>query len=187
MLQDFIAANRDGIIERAKHRVHERTGPPSAAMGTEFGVPILLTQIVDALAQARTLHLVGTAPHSPTISETAAIFGQNLLRAGLTVAQVVNGYGDVCQVVTDLASEAGIAIGADEYHVFNGCLDEAVAGAVTAYGRQRERDLAYQGTERIGILAHEMRNLLKYDDALVRHSPRWQSRARGQHGRPVGA
>jgi signal transduction histidine kinase len=39
-------------------------------------------------------------------------------------------------------------------------LDEAVAGAVTAYGQQRERDLAYEGTERLGVLAHEMRNLL---------------------------
>jgi signal transduction histidine kinase len=35
-----------------------------------------------------------------------------------------------------------------------------IAGAVTAYGEQRERDLAYEGTERLGVLAHELRNLL---------------------------
>jgi hypothetical protein len=72
----------------------------------------------------------------------------------------VNGYGDVCQVVTDLAGGANVVIGTHEFHVFNKCLDEAVAGAVTAYGQQRERDLAYEGTERLGVLAHEMRNLL---------------------------
>jgi len=83
-----------------------------------------------------------------------------LLREGLTVAQVVNGYGDVCQVVTQLAGEVNAVISSRDFHVFNKCLDEAVAGAVTAYVRQRERDLAYEGTERLGVLAHEMRNLL---------------------------
>jgi signal transduction histidine kinase len=31
---------------------------------------------------------------------------------------------------------------------------------VTAYGRQRERDLTYQGTERLGVFTHEVRGLL---------------------------
>jgi signal transduction histidine kinase len=160
MLKDFILANRDEIIKRSKKRVSERTGAKSIQSPIEHGVPILLTQIVSALAEARTPHLVGAAASTTKISDTAALHGQDLLKNGLTVAQVVNGYGDVCQVVTDLAVEAGAAIGAEDFHVFNSCLDEAVAGAVTAYGRLRERDLAYEGTERLGILAHEMRNLL---------------------------
>jgi signal transduction histidine kinase len=160
MLQEFIAANRDEIIGRSKRRVSERIAPKSTDTLLEHGVPILLTQIVNALARARTPHLVGAAGPSTEISDTAGLHGHDLLKNGLTVAQVVSGYGDVCQVVTDLASEAAIAISAQEYHVFNNCLDEAVAGAVTAYGQQRERDLAYEGTERLGILAHEMRNLL---------------------------
>src|SRR5689334_25311015 len=43
---------------------------------------------------------------------------------------------------------------------FNECLDDAIASAVTAYGHQRERELTYEGTERVGVLAHELRNLL---------------------------
>jgi signal transduction histidine kinase len=160
MLQEFIAANRDLIIERARLRVSERSAPKSTDIKLDHGVPILLTQIVEALAAAGTLRLV-EVPATPTeISATAALHGNELLRNGLTVGQVVNGYGDVCQVVTDLAGESNVAISPQEFHVFNKCLDEAVAGAVTAYGRQRERDLAYEGTERLGVLAHEMRNLL---------------------------
>jgi signal transduction histidine kinase len=160
MLRQLIVANREEIIERARRRVSARTAPKSSDTRLEHGVPIFLTQIVDALAAAHSLSLAGTAPLDTVISDTAALHGRELLRAGLTVAQVVNGYGDVCQVVTDLASEAAVPISAQEFHVFNRCLDEAVAGAVSAYGQQRERDLAYEGTERLGILAHEMRNLL---------------------------
>jgi hypothetical protein len=123
----------------------------------------LLTQIVDALARvasAPPLHLVGTVAGTTEIADTAALHGEELLRNGLTVGQVVNGYGDVCQVVTELADEANVTISAQEFHAFNKCLDQAIAGAVTAYGGQRERDLAYEGTEHRGVLAHEMRNVL---------------------------
>jgi signal transduction histidine kinase len=161
MLHEFIAANRDEIIERARRRVSERSGPPRKPdMRLEHGVPALLTQIVSALVEARTPRLVRAAATTTAISDTAALHGRELLKNGLTVAQVVNDYGDVCQIVTDLASEASVVISAEEFHVFNNCLDEAVAGSVTAYAQQRERDIAYEGTERLGILAHEMRNLL---------------------------
>jgi signal transduction histidine kinase len=159
MLEEFIAANREEIITRAKLRVSSRTAAKPSDTRLEHGVPILLTQIVEALATARTPRLVGAAA-TTEISDTAALHGHDLLKNGLTVGQVVNAYGDVCQVVTQLAGEATVAISPQEFHVFNNCLDEAVAGAVTAYGEQRERDLAYEGTERLGVLAHEMRNLL---------------------------
>ncbi len=158
MLQEFIVANREEIIARASARVTSRAAPHSSDTRLEHGVPILLTQIVEALTAARTPRLVGAG--STRISDTAALHGHELLKNGLTVAQVVNSYGDVCQVVTELAGKASVAITPQEYQVFNYCLDEAVAGAVTAYGQQRERDLAYEGTERLGVLAHEMRNLL---------------------------
>ena len=60
----------------------------------------------------------------------------------------MHGYGDVCQVVTELAFETHYVIRAEALHAFNQCLDDAIAGAVTAYGRQREMDLASDGTER---------------------------------------
>ncbi len=163
MLQDFIVASREQIIERARQRVIGRSAPKSTDTQLEHGVPIFLSQLVHALARVAsppTLHLVGVPADTTEITDTAALHGHELLRNGLTIAQVVNGYGDVCQVVTELADEAGVTISAHEFHAFNKCLDQAIAGAVTAYGGQRERDLAYEGTERLGVLAHEMRNML---------------------------
>jgi hypothetical protein len=58
---------------------------------------------------------------------------------GLTVAQVIHDYGDICQVVTELASEREVQITAEEYSTFNRCLDDAMASAVSEYLRRRER------------------------------------------------
>jgi signal transduction histidine kinase len=158
MLEDFISANREELVARARARVNRRASSGPDNTGLVQGVPILLTQIVEELRAARAPRLV--VARSTRISDAAAQQGRDLLKHGLTVAEVVNSYGDVCQVVNELAGELGVIITPQEYLIFNYCLDEAVAGAVTAYGEQRERDLAYEGTERRGVLAHEMRNLL---------------------------
>lgn len=163
MLHDFIAANREVLIRRAQQRVNDRAAATSTDGGAKHGIPMFFSQLADALSEIEAespLHLVGAARAINKISDSAAIHGHDLLRLGLTVAQVVNGYGDVCQVVTELASETGAAISAHDFQVFFRCLDDAIAGAVTAYGDQRERDVAFEGTERLGFLAHELRNLL---------------------------
>jgi signal transduction histidine kinase len=51
-------------------------------------------------------------------------------------------------------------ISAEEFRLLNLCLDDAMAEAVTEWGRLRERAIEGRGTERLGTLAHEMRNLL---------------------------
>ncbi|MGA7124406.1 MAG: HAMP domain-containing sensor histidine kinase [Polyangiaceae bacterium] len=78
----------------------------------------------------------------------------------MTIAQVVHDYGDLCQVITGLSLEQKKPISADEFQTLNLCLDDAIAGAVTAYARLRERAITDEGTERLGFLAHEMRNVL---------------------------
>lgn len=161
MLHDFIISNRQHIIELAQERVRQRTASKELQGIAEHGVPRFLGQLADALA----LNDASDAPHAMQvdhvdISYTAALHGYELLKGGFTIAQVVHGYGDVCQIVTELAADKKAAISPDEFRVFNRCLDDAIAGAVTAYGDEREIELANEGTERLGVLVHEMRNLL---------------------------
>ena len=61
----------------------------------------------------------------------------DLFRQGLTVAQVVHAYGDLCQAITRLAMERDTAIESEEFRTLNLCLDDAIAEAVTEYARQR--------------------------------------------------
>lgn len=120
------------------------------------GIPVFLTQLGDALRLARSSDVI--AHHQ--ITTTAGRHGNELLRMGLTVAQVVHVYGDVCQAITELAVELKAPITGDEFKTLNLCLDDAIAGAVTEFSRQREGAITDRGTERLGYLAHELRNLL---------------------------
>jgi signal transduction histidine kinase len=94
------------------------------------------------------------------IGESATRHGSDLLRAGLTIGQVVHDYGDVCQTITELVVEQDASISGEEFRTLNLCLDDAIARAVTEYARRSVRSIIEQGTERLGILAHELRNAL---------------------------
>jgi signal transduction histidine kinase len=94
------------------------------------------------------------------IKDSAASHGAMLFEQGLTIEQVVHDYGHVCQAITGLAVERKAAIASEDFQTLNLCLDDAIAGAAAAYGHQRERAITDEGTERLGVLAHEMRNLL---------------------------
>jgi signal transduction histidine kinase len=70
----------------------------------------------------------------------------------------------VCQSITELAVELGAPIATDDFRMLNECLDNAIAGAVTEYGRERNQTVldgeVARGSEKIGFLAHELRNLV---------------------------
>jgi signal transduction histidine kinase len=156
MLQEFIALNRDEIIRRCRSKVAKRSTAPPTSTGVDHGVPVFLDQVVDAL---------GHGPVSSVeISNSALRHGHDLLAQGFTVSQVVHAYGDVCQSITDLAMETDAPISTDEFRTLNRCLDDAIAGAVTEYGRQRNQttldDETARETERLGFFSHELGNLI---------------------------
>jgi len=157
ILEEFIQLHRDEILSRSRKRVQARNTPDSPELLQRIsGLPVFLNQLGDALHKV-SAHEV--ADHSE-LTESATQHGQDLFHRGLTIAQVVHDYGDLCQVITGLAVEKDAIIAADEFRILNLCLDDAIAGAVTEYGRQRELRLSDEGTERLGFLAHELRNAL---------------------------
>jgi signal transduction histidine kinase len=156
MLFEFITLNRDEIIRRCGAKVAARSTPPPSAAEIDHGVPLFLDQLVDALRGGQT--------SSVEISQTALLHGHDLLVQGLTMSQVVHGYGDVCQAITELAVETGAPISSGDFGLLNGCLDSAIAGAVTQYGRERDQATIDGSTvrddERLGFFTHELKNLL---------------------------
>ena len=155
MLYEFVTLNRDEIIRRCRAKVAARLVPPATRAEIDNGVPVFLDQLVDQLR-------VG-ATSNDEICNTALRHGHDLLQQGYSVSQVVHNYGDICQAITELAVETRAPIEADEFRTLNRCLDDAIAGAVSEYGRGRNRathDLEVaRGTERLGFFAHELRNL----------------------------
>jgi hypothetical protein len=142
-LEQFIKDNRQDLIDRARLKVAARSSPPAHGGNTDNGVPVFLSQLIAALGEQGTW---GTARSSlasheahPAIGESAAVRGRDLLKLGFTVEQVVHEYGDVCQGVTELAEERGALLTIPEFHTLNRCLDNAIAGAVSAWSEERDR------------------------------------------------
>jgi hypothetical protein len=130
MLHEFVTVHRDEIITRCRAKVATRSKPPPTKLEIDHGVPMFLDQLVVELR-------CGTSPHQE-ITKTATQHGNDLLHQGFTVSQVVHDYGDVCQAITELAVETAKLISTDDFRILNRCLDDAIASAVTEYGRKRD-------------------------------------------------
>jgi signal transduction histidine kinase len=155
VLQEFIELHRDELIRRCRAKVSRRSIPLPTDAEIDHGVPLFLAQLVAVLHSRTGL--------TDAIGRSAVLHGHDMLEHGFAVSQVVQGYGDVCQAITELAVETDTPIGADEFGTLNRCLDDAIAGAVGEFTcRPQGAGLVEEsagGSERLGFFAHELRNL----------------------------
>jgi hypothetical protein len=149
LLHDFIATHREQLIARCREKATGRSASPPVPEHIEQGVPVLLDQLVHVLRAGQT---------SPEIAQTALLHGRDLMRAGFSVSEVVHTYGDVCQSVTELAVELNATISAEHFRLLNKCLDDAIASAVTEFGRRKGES---SGDEKAanGLEGSELREL----------------------------
>jgi hypothetical protein len=89
----------------------------------------------------------GTPDATGAIGATATANGADLLALGFNVSEVVHYYGDICQAVTALAVDLRAPITAEEFQTLNGCLDVAIAEAVTEHAKRtaQSRSAAQDG------------------------------------------
>jgi hypothetical protein len=151
MLHEFITANREEILTRCRARVATRSAPLPTLDEIDHGVPMFLDQVVEQLR-------LGPFPGAG-ISETATQHGHDLLHRGFTLAQVVHDYGDVCQAVTELAMTRNADFTPADFRVLNQCIDDAIAGAVTQYGLERDESLGGETAGDIESLGGRVREL----------------------------
>jgi signal transduction histidine kinase len=168
MLHEFLSANRAALIDRC------RAATKSIDADLEHGIPLFLDQLIKTLRVEQTAEPMqsrkvsgpagGGRPGLSEIGESAARHGRELLKRGFTVDQVVHDYGNLCQAVTELAFESSMPVQVDEFRTLNRCLDNAIADAVTEFSYQRDFLVEDRGVnalnERLGFLAHELRNLI---------------------------
>jgi hypothetical protein len=136
LLCEFVTDNREEIIRRCRSKTAKRVevspaAPPHAA--SEHGVPQFLDELVDELRLKPS--------ENRQIKKTATKHGRDLLHQGFTVSQVVHGYGDVCQAITEMAVENQTSISSNDFGMLNRALDHAIAAAVTQYGSERDTSL----------------------------------------------
>jgi signal transduction histidine kinase len=174
MLHEFLSSNRADLIARCRVKVSQRPLPGAAHVELTHGIPLFLDQLIETLRVEQTSDPMqrrkasgsadGDASISSELGATATLHGRELLQQGFTVDQVVHAYGDLCQSVTDLAFEKKETIAVAEFRTLNLCLDNGIAAAVTEYAYQHDSVVTHHSAqalnERLGILAHELRNLV---------------------------
>jgi hypothetical protein len=149
MLHEFIASNRPEIIRRCRAKVAGRSVDGSSHATSAHGVPVFLDQREDALRD----RLVSNSD----IARSAVEHGHELLLQGFTVSQVVHDYGDVCQAITELAVEMNASISTNDFRMLNRCLDDAIAGAVSEFGREQNQSTLEEETTRGNVRAGLLR------------------------------
>jgi signal transduction histidine kinase len=171
MLHKFLTNNRGELIARCRTKVATRKHVATAEQ-LQHGVPIFLDQLVDILrseqadilpANQAKADLQDEMTHSE-MGVSATLHGGDMLALGFTVDEVVHNYGDLCQAITELAAERDAPFSVDEFRTLNGCLDNAIAHAVTAFSCKHDFIEAdrhdAEEHERMGFFVHELRNLL---------------------------
>lgn len=173
MLHEFLTANRLGLIDRCRVKVGKRTAPKATDDELTHGIPQFLDQLIKTLEVEQTSEPMrsrkvsgasGGGGHPGEIGDAATLHGRELLQHGFSVDQVVHDYGDLCQAITDLAFELNAGIEINEFRTLNRCLDNAIAEAVSEFVHQRDLIVTHKHAdelnERLGVFAHELRNLL---------------------------
>jgi len=173
-MYQFLIDNREELISRCRAKVSQRSPPGKPEQELDHGATVFIEQLIKTLMAEQTSNPMrgrkvsgppgGGKPVLSEIGESATLHGRELMLQGFTVDEVVHDYGDVCQSISDLAFEQGVTIEVEEFRTLNRCLDNAIANAVTEHGYQHDLAVA-EGqavalNERLGFLAHELRNQL---------------------------
>lgn len=170
MLSDFVSEHREELIVRCASMVARRPHRDATPDQLRNGIPLFLRQLQQTLMadqDGRALESLrlsgGPAGEHSQISEIgsgASEHGRQLFILGYTVDQVVHDYGDLCQVITEMATQKDASIRVHEFSTLNRCLDNAIAVAVAAFSRQREAgEIASIGA--LGAVeCHELKNCL---------------------------
>lgn len=145
MLQNFVVDNRQEIAQRCATKVSLRLGHGMATELPHTAVPLFLDHVAEKLLSTGDGERFGNQqPHGDysKLRGAASAHGTEMLKSHCTVKQVVQGYGDICQSVTELAHEKDESVAAWEFGILNLCLDYAIADAVASFGSARDQIVA---------------------------------------------
>jgi hypothetical protein len=157
MLSEFLSHDREMILELSRRKVIAGAGSAPDPDAWNQGLPEVYDHLISSLEY---IAKYGARSAGESDEAAAAKRGEKMLRLGLTVSQVVHGYGAICQAITEAAQEKGFPISPDEFNVINRVLDIAIAEAVTAYEGLHNGLVREEESRRLGALAHDLRNAL---------------------------
>jgi len=151
-LYKLLLASQEEVLLRACAKTALRCGRLPTKRSFDAGIALFTRQLCDAL---------GSATLQPDrLRQVAARHGRASLHRGITISQVVYCYGDVCQVLLELALERALPVAVEELRIVSYCLDEARASAVAAYEETRAQQISRRDTRDLQQVAAALSNSL---------------------------
>jgi signal transduction histidine kinase len=154
MLHEFLTHERDQILEIAKKKAQSMRWTRREAMEAETGWELFYNNLKGLLHP-------GSAHIPPKRREPAENQGVQYLRLGYAITEAVQGYNIIYQAIMESAINAGYEISEEESKQLNKSLDSAIAQVVVEFEQIQTRSQGRKEGERLGFLAHELRNSLQ--------------------------
>jgi signal transduction histidine kinase len=161
MLYEFLISERAAILEECKEHAVKTLDPRQGSEMIEKGWPIFYDHLVEVLR--RDTSAKGALQPIPDLGHAqnaARNWGKEFLRVGYPIGELVHSYGTICQSITGAADNRDYKVTVKEFRQLNLCLDIAVAEAVTEFQELQLASVNRTEVERLGFLAHELRNSL---------------------------
>lgn len=155
-LRTFMLENREELEELCLVKMKQK-----APERTEASLPDELRTVIDEIIRAlgREQGLPESSP-LPGKSAAAARRGRRRKQLGSTIDKISYDFGSISDAIGEIGRRRGVSFDAADYQVFNLCVDAAVAAALEAYWDEARDEAGYAASERVGFLAHELRNAL---------------------------
>jgi len=162
MLHNFLLTYRTEILALCTAKLLSVSDSKITSNEMDQGLPVFYDELIEVLradendAEVITNQVADRLHHGSAMKR-----GKESFKLGYTISQVVHGYGALCQSITEFAANhSEQIIVAREFNRLNFCLDVAIAEAVTEFSKGQSEQFAQAEVQRLGFLAHEMRNAL---------------------------
>lgn len=154
-LRAFLAERANGLVDVWARRVAAELDARGLTIAELMdAMPGFLQQVVAALDLA-----AGVPPPEATPATTAE-HGQQRLRIGFDVGEVVREYGILGDVILGEVENAGGALTLTESRVLVEQLNRGTADAISAYVERRDEEVRLEQARHVAFIAHELRNPL---------------------------
>jgi signal transduction histidine kinase len=160
MLHEFLLTEQKNILALCAKNLSDSDDSRDSKELTEIGLPIFYNELIEVLRADKERSEKPTTHTKGLHHDSAARCGKESFRLGYTISQVVQGYGMLCQAITNHAEDQHTPILTREFNRLNFCLDVAIAQAVTEFSRAQRSSLVADEAQRLGSIAYEMRNAL---------------------------
>jgi signal transduction histidine kinase len=162
MLYEFLLLEREKILALCSNKLVRLADSRSSSQEMERGLPLFYDELIEVLrADADEFGEARKDEIESLHRNSAELRAKESLRLGYSISQVVHGYGALCQAITQYIEEnTSQTTSPREFNRLNFCLDIAIAEAVTEFNRGQHEKAEQSEIERLGSLAHELRNSL---------------------------